>query len=484
MMPMADPQLLFDRAVGNAVERLVRAHHGRRLRRIGWGRALDPPDAGLWAAGDPPPRPGNEVEVLIDGEEVLPRIAAELRRARSHVHVAGWYVSPYFRLEDGGTRTELKPLLAALAERIDVRVLLWAGSPLPLFHPDRKDLEGVRHGLEFGTRIRVATDPKERPMHCHHEKIVVIDDRVAFVGGIDLTTYEGNRFDLRTHPARGRLGWHDAAVVLRGPVVADVAEHFRMRWQEIAEEALPTPKRRRRAGSTEVQFVRTVPENVYDELPAGDFRILEAYTRALRSAERLVYLENQFYWSSEIARILERKLARPPSDDFRVVLVLPSDPNNGGDDTRGQLADLIECDAGRGRVLACALQALGETGPHDVYVHAKVGIVDDRWLTVGSANLNEHSLFNDSEANVVTCEPGLARKTRLRLWSEHLERPISEIDGEPTRVVDDVWKPIAAEQLARRRAGLEPTHRLVQLPHLSRRTRRLLGPVQGLLVDG
>ena len=269
-----------------------------------------------------------------------------------------------------------------------------------------------------------------------------------------------------------------------GPIVADVAEHFRLRWQEIAREPLPPPRRPRRVGSTEVQFVRTVPENVYDALPDGDFRILEAYTRALRSAERLVYLENQFYWSSEIALILERKLRRPPSDDFRVVLVLPSDPNDGRDDTRGQLADLIECDGGRGRVLACALQALGKEGPHDVYVHAKIGIVDDRWLTIGSANLNEHSLFNDTEANVVTCDPAIARATRLRLWAEHLDRPSSEVAGDPASVIDDVWKPIAGEQLARRRAGLAPTHRLVQLPHLSRRTRRLLGPLQGLLVDG
>jgi phosphatidylserine/phosphatidylglycerophosphate/cardiolipin synthase-like enzyme len=484
MMPMDDPLLLVDRAVGNAVERVVRAHHRRRLSRIGWRHALDPPTEGLWTAGDPPPRAGNDVDVLIDGEEALPRLVAELRRARSHVYVAGWYVSPYFRLEDGSRRTELRPLLAELAERVDVCVLLWAGSPLPLFRPDRKDVDGVRHALAFGTRIRVATDAKERPMHCHHEKIVVIDDRVALVGGIDLTTLEGDRFDLRAHPARGRLGWHDAAVLLSGPVVADVAEHFRTRWQETTGEALPAPKRPRRAGDVEVQFVRTVPENVYEAVPGGDFRILEGYTRALRSAERLVYLENQFFWSSEIAEILETKLERPPSDDFRVLFVLPSEPNNGGDDTRGQLADLLECDGGAGRVFACALQALGEHGPHAIYVHAKIGIVDDRWLTIGSANLNEHSLFNDTEANVVMCHPELARATRLRLWSEHLERPVAELQGDPTRVIDDLWRPIAKEQLGRRRAGLEPTHRLLELPQLSRRSRRLMGPVQGLLVDG
>jgi phosphatidylserine/phosphatidylglycerophosphate/cardiolipin synthase-like enzyme len=484
MMPVTDFQLAIDRAVGDVVERLVRSHHARRLRRIGWGRALEPPDDGLWAAGDPPPCAGNEVELLVDGAEALPRIAAELRKARSRVHIAGWYVSPYFRLEDGGRRTPLQPLLAELAERLDVRVLLWAGSPLPLFRPDRQDVEGVRHALEFGTRIRVATDPKERPMHCHHEKLVVIDDRVAFVGGIDLTTLEGDRFDVPTHPARGRLGWHDAAVLLRGPIVRDVAEHFRLRWQEIAGEQLPEPKRPRRAGSTELQFLRTVPEHVYDALPDGEFRILEAYTRALRSAEHLIYLENQFFWSSEIAKIVEEKLQRPPSDDFRVLLVLPSDPNNGGDDTRGQLADLLECDRGGGRVLACALQAIGEQKPHAVYVHAKIGIVDDRWLTIGSANLNEHSLFNDTEVNVATCDAELARTTRLRLWSEHLGRPVSELDGDPARVIDDVWRPVAYEQLARRENGLPPTHRVIRLPHVSRRTRRLLGPVQGLLVDG
>jgi phosphatidylserine/phosphatidylglycerophosphate/cardiolipin synthase-like enzyme len=484
MMPMGDLALRFDRAVGDVVEWLVRRHHHRRLRRIGWERALEPGDDGLWASGEPPPRPGNDVELLVDGAAALPRLAEELRKARSHVHLAGWHVSPYFRLEDGGRRTELKGLLAELAERIDVRVLVWAGSPLPLFRPDRKDVQGVRHALEHGTRIKVATDPKERPLHCHHEKIVVIDDRVAFVGGIDLTTLAGDRFDFPGHPARGRLGWHDAAVAVRGPVVQDVAEHFRLRWQDVTGETLPPPQGSRRAGSTELQFVRTVPEHVYDALPDGDFRILESYTRALRSAQRLVYLENQFFWSSEIAEILQRKLERPPSDDFRVLLVLPSNPNNGADDTRGQLADLIDCDDGAGRVLACALQALGDEEPGPVYVHAKIGIVDDRWLTIGSANLNEHSLFNDSEANLVTRDEELVRAARLRLWSEHLGRPEAELEGDPTRVVDEVWKPIAEEQLARRRAGLVPTHRVFELAHVSRRTRRVLGPLQGLLVDG
>jgi phosphatidylserine/phosphatidylglycerophosphate/cardiolipin synthase-like enzyme len=257
-----------------------------------------------------------------------------------------------------------------------------------------------------------------------------------------------------------------------------------MRWREVTGEGLPSPSAPEAAGQTEVQIVRTVPEHIYDALPAGDFRILESYLRALRGARRFVYAENQFLWSPEIAAVLCDKLAHPPDPDFRLVVVLPARPNNGADDTRGVLAELVEADGGRGRVLACTLYA--RTGRHadPVYVHAKVAIVDDAWLTIGSANLNEHSLFNDTELNLVTQDPALAAATRKRLWAEHLELPPARVDGDPVAIVDELWKPISAEQLDRRRRGRPPTHRLVRLPDESRRARRLLGPVVGLLVDG
>src|SRR5207244_247023 len=284
----------LDDRVGDAIERAVRAHHRRRLRRIGWEHALDAIGP-AWARGEPPPRAGNAVEVLIDGAEALPRIAEELRRARSHVHLAGWHVTPTFRLGPSPD-DELRAILAELAERIPVRVLVWAGAPLPLFRPSRGDVRRTRDALERGTRIRVGLDARERPMHCHHEKLVVIDDRVAFVGGIDLTSFAGNRLDANDHPARGELGWHDAATRLEGPVVADVADHFALRWREVTGEPLPPVEAPGAAGELEVQAVRTVPEKIYRSLPRGDFRILESYVRALRSARRLVYLENQFLW--------------------------------------------------------------------------------------------------------------------------------------------------------------------------------------------
>ena len=90
-------------------------------------------------------------------------------------------------------------------------------------------------------KIRCEVDSCVRFMHAHHEKTIVIDDRVAFVGGIDLTLDGGDPFDSPSHVPAGTVGWHDAAVRLRGPAVADVAEHFRLRWQGPTDEELPEP---------------------------------------------------------------------------------------------------------------------------------------------------------------------------------------------------------------------------------------------------
>jgi phosphatidylserine/phosphatidylglycerophosphate/cardiolipin synthase-like enzyme len=363
-------------------------------------------------------------------------------------------------------------------------VLVWAGAPLPLNRLSRATVRRMRESLCRGSQIHCELDAKERPMHCHHEKTIVIDDRIAFVGGIDLTSDGGDRFDTGAHLWRGQIGWHDASAQIAGPAVADVAEHFRMRWQEVSGREIDGPGTIAPVGNVALQVVRTVPERIYTATPRGDFGILESYLRALRSAQRLIYLENQFLWSPEIASILQDKLLRPPTDDFRLLLVLPAKPVGGGDDTRGMLGELVEADADAGHLLACALYSRAGRLAKPVYVHAKIGIVDDAWLTVGSANLNEHSLFNDTEMNLVTHDAALARSTRLRLWSEHLELPSERIDGDPARVIDDHWKPISREQLERRQAGQPLTHRLVRLPHVSRRSERLLGPVQGLLVDG
>jgi phosphatidylserine/phosphatidylglycerophosphate/cardiolipin synthase-like enzyme len=429
-------------------------------------------------------RPGNAVDVLIDGVQALPAIAKELRHARSHVHLTGWHFSPDFALERDDEPVVLRNLLAELAERLDVRVLVWAGAPLPLFRPSRSQVRKMREQLIQHTKIECALDAKERPMHCHHEKTIVIDDRVAFVGGIDLTSEPSDRYDSNEHPPRANVGWHDACVRIEGPAVHDVAEHFRMRWHEVTGETLARVRPSAAAGDLEVQIVRTVPERVYTSVPRGDFSILESYLRALQAAERFIYVENQFLWSPEIEVVLHDKISNPPHSDFRLLLLLPSKPNSGADDTRGILGNLIEADSDAGRLLACTLYARSGNLADPIYIHAKIAVIDDNWLTLGSANLNEHSLFNDTEMNIVSHDPDLVTQTRMRLWAEHLEIPIEQVPTDPIRAIDDLWKPISKEQLQLRNAGRPLTHRLVRLPNLSRRSGRALGPLSGLLVDG
>jgi phosphatidylserine/phosphatidylglycerophosphate/cardiolipin synthase-like enzyme len=481
-----DPIGAADLLLGRAVERSMAAHHRHRLRRLGRLDALEPCDDGSqWCREAPPPRDGCSIDVLIDGAEMLRAIAEAIRGARRSVRIAGWHSAPHFALERGEPPTVLRELLAqTVARGVDVRALLWAGAPFHVFTPSRADVRADARELARDTGVRVAVDDRERLLHCHHEKLVVVDEEVAFVGGIDLTNLGGDRWDTARHPARGRLGWHDAGSRLRGPIVADVAEHLDLRWTAVTGEQLPAVPAPARAGDITVQLLRTIPEQVYDRIRGGAFGILEGYMRALHSARELVYLESQFFWLPEIVDLLSVKLRDPPSDRFRVVVLLPSKPNNGEEDTRGMLAHLADADSGRGRFLATTIDAMTGSTVDQLYVHAKIGIVDDRWLTIGSANINAHSFFNDTEVNVQFYDQALARETRLRLWSEHLELAEDQIAGDPTDVVDRLWIPIARREGDRQRAGQRREHRLRELTPSSRKVERLLGPMDAIVVDG
>ncbi|MFL5860371.1 MAG: phospholipase D-like domain-containing protein, partial [Solirubrobacteraceae bacterium] len=294
----------LDHWVGDGIESAVRLKHRRRLTKLGWARLFEPSTPGVFAQGEPRPREGCELQVLIDGANALPVMAQAISEAEEFVHVTGWHLAPAFELVRGRPLGAIGVLLAEMAERVDVRVLVWSGSPVPLFHPTRSEVAETLANLTRHTRIQAHGDPKEHPLHCHHEKTIVIDGRLAFVGGIDLTDSAGDRYDLQEHPARRAIGWHDVGTRLRGPAVSDVNDHFRTRWRELIGEELPATPAPPPAGESTVQVVRTVEEDMYDSLPHGDFRIFESYARALRSARELIYLENQFLWSPELVSII------------------------------------------------------------------------------------------------------------------------------------------------------------------------------------
>ena len=207
----------LDSLIGDGVEAAVKAKHRRRLRRLGWDRRLEP----RRRCGRRATRrraTGCELEVLIDGARRCPRWPARCAARKRYVHITGWHLAPHFELVRASTRERRSgALLAELAETgRRAGAGLGRARPCPPFtRPARRSPRRVEN-LVRGTRIRCETDPREHPFHCHHEKTIVIDGEVAFVGGIDLTDDAGDRFDSQAHDARRRLGWHDVATRCAG----------------------------------------------------------------------------------------------------------------------------------------------------------------------------------------------------------------------------------------------------------------------------
>ena len=282
------------------------------------------------------------------------------RRARSrHVHIAGWHMTPGFGLtRDEERAAAARP--ARLGRRAGRRARAAVGgrAGARCSSPTRAAVRGAREELVRGTRIRCALDARERPMHCHHEKLVIVDGEVAFVGGIDLTSLGGDRFDSAPHPVRGGLGWHD---VVDAP-------------------ARPGRRRRRRAlrgpldGGRPARTSPVVPPPAAGRLDDGagrphgareDLRLPAArrlpdprglHARAALGASGSIYLENQFLWSPEIVRDPGRQAAQSAARTTSGWWsCCPARPNNGADDTRGQLGVLVEADDGNERFLAATL---------------------------------------------------------------------------------------------------------------------------------
>ena len=428
-------------------------------------------DEPRWFPGSYPPRRHNELTPLIDGEAHFGTMLDAIRAAQHYVYVVGWALTPAFALErperpgeQGGT---LGSALADIAERIPVKLLIWGGASI-LFQPSRHFTRRACEELRRqAPAIDVRLDDHFRPTHSHHQKAVIVDGQVAFVGGLDLTTLEADRWDRPGHPLRYGRNWHDVALQVLGEAVAALQANFLQRWEEVTGECdLPRREPQVEPGwETPCQVVRTIPRRTYRFAPRGEFGIAHAYLAAIERASRFVYLESQYLWSAELVDALTAAMDRDTSGRFRVVVVLPARADMGKYDNDKHIEELQEADGGKGRFAAYSLYtggpASGIHGFHyrSVYVHAKVAIVDDEWYTVGSANLNHRGLATDTEMNVQAIDPAGARALRHRLWSEHLGLPVEEVAAaDPLYLIDHVWPQRAAEvsKIVERRWGYLP----------------------------
>ncbi|HZQ37298.1 MAG TPA: phosphatidylserine/phosphatidylglycerophosphate/cardiolipin synthase family protein, partial [Dehalococcoidia bacterium] len=450
--------------------------HRHTLKRGRVSRAALQRAAASWWGGDPrwypdatSPRRHNRVTPLVDGERYFHELYGALASARHYVYIAGWCLTPDLPLRRAERQelveTRLVTLLRQVARRVPVRILLWGGA-VAVIHPTRRETATVARAFadQADGDLVCRLDHTARFSHCHHQKAIVIDGRVAFVGGMDLTTFQGDRWDRSGHPLRSGPNWHDLQFRLEGEIVADVEQNFLQRWRDSCRncypEAVPELLPQRPpcfdpAWQTPAQIVRTIPHDTYASVRRGEFGIYHSYLEAFRRARRFIYIENQYLWSPQVMDALIEQVQRRRSEPFRIVIVLPAGAHSGKWDNDRHVKQLRAADGGRGIVSIYSLYASGPSaGVHafryrPVYVHAKLAIVDDEWLSAGSANLNNRGLVTDSEINVVISERETARHLRLDLWAEHLAVPREQIaQGDPITLIDQLWRDRAAENAA------------------------------------
>ncbi|MFC7489826.1 MULTISPECIES: phospholipase D family protein [unclassified Knoellia] len=401
---------------------------------------------------------GNLVVPRVHGADYFARLleVVEATQPGDRIFLTDWRGDADQRLSsDGPTTADL--LSSALRRGVEVRALLWRS------HPGSLNSEENNH---LGTIINEAGgealfDERVRRGGSHHQKLFVVrrkgrpEEDVAFVGGIDLC--HGRRDDAahagdpQAPPLDERYGpnppWHDAMAEIRGPAVAHVLDTFAERWDDrtpldhrnpyravlhrltkMPRHTKPLPQRwdpPPEAGRHLVQILRTYPSKrpAYPFAPDGERSIARAYSHAFGRARRLIYIEDQYFWSDVVAATLAEALRREP--ELQVIAVVPRFPEKdsriaGPPMLHGQrLAwDLLR-EAGGERV---ALFDLENAVGNPIYVHAKVCVVDDEWMTIGSDNLNRRSWTHDSELTCAVVDPDdvLPRTVRTSLWAEHL----------------------------------------------------------------
>ena len=429
-------------------------------------------------AGSPAWSEGNLVRPLIHGAAYFARLHEELSAlvAGDRVWFTDWRGDGDERLTPDGPA--IGELLARLARAgVEVRGLIWRSHGERLSSPmsNRSNELLSRQINDAGGEVLL--DQRVRLFGCHHQKLFVIRNRkdpsrdVAFVGGIDLShsrrddaEHMGDPQAVDMDPRYGKQPpWHDAAVELHGQVVADVLELFAERWndphpldrrtpyrmllqrladmprhpQPLPETAPPPPP----AGPHAVQLLRTygVKHPPFPFAPGGERSVAQAYTKAFSLARSLIYIEDQYLWSAEVAAGIAAALEKNPG--LNVIAVVPRYPDSdgplGGPPKRlGQLRAIETISrAAPDRFGVFNLENKAGT---PIYVHAKICIIDDTWFTCGSDNFNRRSWTTDSELTCAVIDtsagqqeasgagtsPGssrpLAQSVRIQLWAEHL----------------------------------------------------------------
>lgn len=412
----------------------------------------------------------NRFALIIDAADYFRHAKAAMLKAKHTIMLIGWDFDTRIKFEREPQTMEgpnlLGEFLSWLPEdrrNLKIYMLKW----------DLGMVQALGRGMTpvfilnwmTSKHVHLRLDSAHPPGAAHHQKIVVIDDALAFCGGIDMTVDRWDTRDhlddnpLRTKPDGSAYGpWHDATTAIDGDAARAVGDLARDRWRRGAgkrlepapvgsdpwpDELVPTIER------VDVAIARTLP-GLGDREEVREIEAL--YLEAIARAERTIYIESQYLASRTIAEAMARRLREP--DGPEIVIVLP-------ESTEGWLEHKA-MDGARSKLLHMLWRAdlhkrLGvfypvTAGGEPIYVHAKIMVIDDRLLRVGSSNLNNRSMGFDTECDLaIEVTPGSRDAKRLRetilsirldLLCEHLgvelDVFVATLDGASGRLVPTI----------------------------------------------
>lgn len=398
--------------------------------------------------------------VLVDTEAYFSALHDALWQAQRSILILGWDIDsrePLIRDPDHDhVGWSLRRVLSQVIRKrkgLHARVLIWDFAVI--YAMEREWLPFYRLGWQRQRRLHFRTDGNHPVGASHHQKVVVIDDALAFVGGIDLSKW---RWDTRAHSPdekrrldpdhKSYVPFHDVMLMVDGDAAQRLGDLARERWQRATSQTLKPPQPADadpwpcsvapRFENVEVGIARTYPPH-HEQEPVREVERL--YLASLAAAKRWVYVENQYLTSMVISEAMSRRLQEP--DGPELVLVLPKQTGgwlerNTMDVLRARFLEKLRAADVHQRLRVYYPDVPG-LAPQHISVHSKLMIVDDQLLRLGSSNLSNRSMGLDSECDVAI-EAGQDETVRAQiahvrndLLAEHLGSDVDTVAAEIER---------------------------------------------------
>ncbi len=322
----------------------------------------------------------NLVEFLIDGKDVIPVASKELRAAQKSIHIE------VFQLQADNIGQGLADLLSAKAKAgLKVRLMIDEhGSKVD----DDPALVNMLNGMRASGVAIIVKKPPFLKSHLDHRKVVVIDGKVGFTGGMNIGRWY-------------QVDWHDQQTLIKGPAVGKLQEAFVERWKSAggsfgAEEDL-FPAIEQYPDGAETQVIQHIGKR--------DQNIKAMYLRAIGTAQKSISIANPYFTDEDVIDALRSAARR----GVKVQVVLPKD----NDQALVQRASR----ASYPKLIKAGVRIYEYKGR---MAHEKVAVFDGRWATFGSSNLDERSLMNNDELNLIITDYRVAQEIELRLFDADL----------------------------------------------------------------